>query len=118
LDEVVQVPSKFGMMKIDVEGHELEVLEGARLLFENGGVRDCIFEEHHAYPTPVCNWFEAMGYRVFRLDRTFFKPTLLPPDSPIPRTHWTATNFLATNDPQRAQSLFSARGWNCLKYER
>lgn len=107
--------SKIGVMKMDVEGFELEVLRGAESVFASHRVRDCVFEEHNTYPTPVSDWFEKHGYQIFRLDRSFFRPLLLPPDSPIPRTNWTATNYLATINPKRCEERFAANGWQCLR---
>jgi FkbM family methyltransferase len=114
LDQLLSNGETIGVIKIDVEGFELEVLKGASRLFQEKRVRDCVFEEHLAYPTPVCNWFEEMGYQVFRLHRSLFRPRLLQPDSSIPRTKWNATSFLATTDPQRAIARFHASGWHCL----
>ena len=115
LDAQLKDNDFIGVMKIDVEGFEHEVLRGAEKTFANRRVRDCVFEEHQAYPTQVSRWFESHGYRVFRLDRSFTRPHLLPPDSPVPRTAWTATNFLATIDPDRTQQRFSKSNWGCLK---
>ena len=104
-----------GVMKIDVEGFELEVFAGGRELFENKCIRDCVFEEHGVYPTPVTEWFLERGYKVYRIDRSFGKPLLLDPTDSKLRTNWTASNYLATTDSARAVKLFAKGGWNCLK---
>ena len=114
LDSQMAGRASIGVMKIDVEGFELDVLSGALKLFDEKRVRDCVFEEHRPFPTPVTEWLRSRGYTVFRIDRQFAGPRLLPPDSAIPRNHWTATNFLATSDPLRAQQIFASRGWRCL----
>lgn len=114
LDAQMADRGAIGVMKIDVEGFELDVLLGASQLFGEKRIRDCVFEEHRSFPTPVTDWFQARGYALFRIDRQFSGPRLLPPDSTIPRNYWTATNFLATSDPLRAQHVFSKRGWRCL----
>lgn len=103
-----------GVLKIDVEGFELEVLRGGQSLFERREIRDCVFEEHGTYPTPVTDWFLEQGYTLFRIDRSFWKPILLDPVSSSYRTNWTASNYLATIDPARAKKLFEIRGWGCL----
>ena len=115
LDSRLQAGESIGVMKLDVEGFELEVLKGAEKSFNEKTIRDCVFEEHELYPTPVTNWFESKGYEVFRLDRSFWGPQLLPGNSLRPRTNWTATNFLATADPQRVRQRFAASGWQCLR---
>ncbi len=115
LDAQMVGQSSIGVMKIDVEGFELDVLSGAIQLFTEKRVRDCVFEEHRPFPTPVTDWLQSRGYALFRIDRQFAGPRLLPPNSAIPRNHWTATNFLATNEPARAQQIFAAKGWRCLR---
>ena len=54
--------SKIGVMKIDVEGFELEVLRGGESVFASHRIRDIVFEEHNNYPTPVSEWLESHGY--------------------------------------------------------
>lgn len=115
LDSVIADTDRIGVMKMDVEGFELDVLRGAERLFAERRVRDCVFEEHNLYPTPVTNWFESHGYTVFRLDRRFSGLVVLPPDSQSPRTYWTATSFVATSDPRRLQDRLSDSGWHCLR---
>ena len=107
--------SDIGVMKIDVEGFELQVLAGGNSLFEGRRIRDCVFEEHGTYPTSVTEWFVERGYTVFRIDRSFRKPLLLEPRDSKGRTNWTATNYLATSDWTRAKHLFAKDGWVCLK---
>jgi FkbM family methyltransferase len=104
-----------GVLKIDVEGHELQVLKGAVNLLKAGKIRDCIFEVHLEYPTPVTNFFESMGYKVFRINRSFSSPILLEPNSHISRTSWQPTNFIATVNPERVMSIFETPGWEVLK---
>jgi FkbM family methyltransferase len=114
LDSQLECNQRIGMLKIDVEGFELEVLKGASQTFAEKRVRDCVFEEHQAYPSPVTAWLEERGYQIFRLDRKLSGPRLLPADSPMARTHWTATSFLATTEPARAEAKFASLGWRCL----
>lgn len=114
LDEVFSLPEKIGILKLDVEGHELQVLKGAKSLLKQQRVRDWVFEEHGEYPTAVTRYFEEMGYRVFRIQRQFFKPVLLAPNSKVARTKWLPTSFIATQQPQRALNRFKEPGWQCL----
>jgi|UPI000369B780 FkbM family methyltransferase len=102
---------EIGVLKIDVEGHELQVLKGARKLLEQGKIRDCVFEEHREYPTPVTDFLETMGYTIFRIHRYLTKPALLSPKSKVARTHWQPTSFLATRDTERVIKRFHQPGW-------
>ena len=115
LDDLFLGSKEIGVMKLDVEGHELQVLKGAKRLFQQQKIRDCVFEEHNEYPTPVTSFFEDMGYKIFRIQRSFFKPLLLSPDSKIPRTNWEPTSFIATSNPDRVVNLFKQSGWQVFK---
>ena len=105
---------QIGVMKLDVEGHELQVLKGAKKLLQQQRIRDCVFEEHNEYPTPITTLFESMGYRVFMIHRNFAKPVILPPNSELARTNWQPTSFLATKNPERVISYFQKPGWQVL----
>lgn len=114
LDEIF--PSQeIGVVKLDVEGHEHQVIKGAINLLKQGRIRDCIFEEHREYPTPVTTLFEAMGYQVFRIKRNFKSLSLLVPNSQVARTHWLPTSFIATRNPERVILAFKEPGWQVLK---
>lgn len=115
LDELLPAPQRIGVFKLDVEGHELHVLKGARNLLQEQRIRDCVFEEHGEYPTEVTKFFENMGYSVFRIKRHFLGPVLLAPDSKVARTRWEPTSFLATQQPERAVGRLKGRGWKALK---
>lgn len=100
------------LMKLDVEGHELAVLRGApRTLAQ---LRDLVFEDFGAYPTPAMSLLEETGFQIFALYRTFFRPRLYPPDRRgMPGN--ADPNYLATRDPSRARERFAASGWNVLR---
>jgi FkbM family methyltransferase len=115
LDELFPAPDKIGLLKVDVEGHEVSVLKGAMNLLQDHRIRDCVFEEHGEYPTDVTSLFEEMGYSIFRIQRQFFGPKLLAPDSQVARTQWQPTSFLATQQPDRAINRFQKQGWQSLK---
>jgi FkbM family methyltransferase len=84
-----------GLIKIDVEGHELSVLEGTSQILGQRLVRDIVFEDFYPQPSPVSRNLQAAGYEVFALGQAWHKPTLLPPNS----SDSSVTNFLATRDP-------------------
>lgn len=109
------IDQKIGVFKLDVEGHELSVLKGAKRLLQQKEIRDCIFEEHGNYPTPTTKFLEEMGYTIFRIHRYLFGLTLLPPNSVVPKISWLPTSFLATTQAQRALDRCKPRGWNCLE---
>jgi FkbM family methyltransferase len=111
LDAFVSQFTKIGLVKIDVEGHELSVLGGATRILEQKLVRDIVFEDFHPQPSPVTARLQTAGYEVFGLFQAWLRPSLLPLNISKPYL----TNFLATRDPDRARARFEAAGWRCLR---
>ena len=107
----VQAPA---VLKIDVEGHEARVLEGASGLLSRGSVRDIVFEEHAGFPADSTRLLQAHGFTLFRLARTLLRPALVDPRGSSPDAGWQAPNFLATRDPRRARARMRELGWKCL----
>jgi FkbM family methyltransferase len=117
LDQYLPEDETAGLIKIDVEGHELAVLEGARRILAERRVRDIIFEDFARQPSPVTQRLEAAGYTVYYLRAGWSKPMLVPVAESDERL-WRnrcAPNFLATTDPERAKTRFHARGWRSLR---
>jgi FkbM family methyltransferase len=114
LDQIIPVDTRVGVMKLDIEGHELAALEGARRLFENKSVRDMVFEEHRTPPTPVTQWLEHLGYTLFFLDQPLAGPRLIPLREGNRRTRVDAPNYVATVEPQRARERLRGYGWRVL----
>jgi FkbM family methyltransferase len=109
LDEFLPGEAHVGFLKIDVEGHELKVLEGARRLIDEKRIRDIVYEDHLPQLSPVTRFLQAAGYTVFRVSETWRGPVLWDP-----REDPGALNLLATLDAERARVRFRKRGWKCL----
>jgi FkbM family methyltransferase len=115
LDDVI-AGREVGLMKIDVEGHELAALQGAGASLAEGLIRDIVFEEHSPLPSPVSSLLEGAGFTIMGLGETLLGPTLLAPGDE--RHSWDAPTYLATRDEQRTLRLMSPRGWRCLRERR
>ncbi len=71
---------EIGLLKIDAEGHDYAVLEGARGLFADQKISACVFE--YGYPwleaqhllADAARFFEAVEYSLFRLFPSFLAP--------------------------------------------
>jgi FkbM family methyltransferase len=111
LEDEIPEGTSVGVMKIDVEGHELEVLKGAGRLIGAGGVRDIVFEEHELYPSPVSDFLEAAGYSVFLIRKGLLRPNLLQANE-RPRE---LPNYLATLDVGRALRRMRSFGYRALR---
>ena len=115
LDELLD-GEKVGVLKVDVEGHELAVLEGLGECLGAGQVRDVFFEDHEPIPTPVSELLASNGYRVFSLEQKFRGVSLGPADGPAQHWYsWAAPTYLATRDPERAEKRAGTSGWHCLR---
>jgi FkbM family methyltransferase len=111
-DLFVDGPPK--LLKIDVEGHEHKVLEGAQTMLDQGQIRDVVFEEHAIYPAPSMIFLEQRGMTLFTLKHSLFGLRVHPiEEGPAPPL-WPGPNYLATLDPERALRLLRPRGWETL----
>ncbi len=111
LDEVIAGRS-VGVMKIDIEGHEIAALEGAGDSLAKGLVRDIIFEEHEPLPSPVSRMLESFGFTISGIEETLTRPVFVSDRAP---QGWDAPTYLATRDSQRTMRLMKPRGWSCLR---
>lgn len=102
-----------GVMKIDIEGHELSALQGADRAIADGRIRDVFFEEHEPLPSAVSSLLTDAGYSVFSLVERRRGVALGPIDAPPPR--WYAPTYLATLDPDRAHRRVRPDGWHSLR---
>jgi len=112
LDEILGETATIGVLKMDVQGQELNVLRGAAGLLKRHAVRDIVFEEETPYPAPTHEYLKSLGYSVFGIAETFSGVRLLlnsqsphdPELGPIP-------NYLATVDPKRAIERIKPAMW-------
>ena len=100
-----------GVLKIDVEGHEADVLRGAEGLLRERRVRDVVFEDHDPYPSEATAIVEEAGYELISLDNDLFGLRLEAPEKRGEVAAWPGPSYLATRDPQRARERLARRGW-------
>jgi FkbM family methyltransferase len=116
LDALFPSPEKFGIMKVDVEGAELETFQGASRMLSEHRVRDIVWEDHHPFPSESVELLADLGYHIFQFTKKLRGPHVWDPftardSSALP---WETTNYLATIEPERARSRLQVRGWSCL----
>ena len=115
LDAIFSAGEEFGVMKLDVEGHEYSVLKGSVDLLSGGRIRDIVFEEHNTYPNAATRLLESHGYEVFGLRKGMFGPELTPPaDLKKSLKQGEPPNYLATRDASRAARRLRPYGWRAL----
>jgi len=112
LDSLLGKDETIGVLKMDVQGHELSVLQGMTRLLQRRAVRDIVFEEEAAFPAPTHEYLKSYGYSIFGLQGTFAgvrglpdsQPAFDPESGPVP-------NYLATRDAKRALARLSPGMW-------
>jgi FkbM family methyltransferase len=114
LDEMRLDSPVIDLMKIDVEGHELEVLLGSRKLLEAGMIRDIIYEDHsRSFSSPAASLLADLSYSIFFLTRRLTGPLMASKGERYAAVQYLP-NFLATLKPDRALARFRIPGWQVL----
>lgn len=116
LDDLFPIES-FALLKIDVEGFEMEVLAGAEELLRSGRVTHIIYEDHTPGRSGLGDKLAGFGYSLFAIGHSLRGPMLLPAaaaESAID-TSWESASFLATLDPAGASRLMKNKGWRVLR---
>jgi FkbM family methyltransferase len=112
VDDVLGDKARVGVMKLDVEGHELHALRGAQAALTTGRIRDLVVEEQDEPPTPVTRLLAQHGYTLMRIGEQLRGPIVGALDDPtIAVGFGLAQSLLATLDPQRALERLKLRGW-------
>jgi FkbM family methyltransferase len=115
LDQVLPAGTQVGVCKIDVEGHELQVFQGAQSLLGRRAIRDVIFEDLDPYPSPLQRFLLGQGFTLFSIHMGWWGPRLALLDrQPRFLENREGENYLATLDPERALRRFGPRGWRAL----
>lgn len=104
-----------GVLKLDVEMHEREALEGAGSLLSRRMIRDIVFEEHEPPPTTVTELLESYGYTILGVRQGLAGPIASTPGEAYRRQMWDPPALLASIDPERARRRLKRRGWLCLR---
>ena len=103
-----------GVLKIDVEGAEPEVLRGAKHLLRDHRVRDVIFEDHEGDGSESFRILREAGYQVFSIGRTVRGLKLGAPNEKS-CAPYEAPSYLATVCPEDAVVKCESKGWRCLR---
>lgn len=113
LDQVL-AGAAAGLVKIDVEGHERQVLAGARDALAGGRIRTVVYEAYAEEARTIEADLKGFGYTVLGLGRDFFGLRLGPAGRPPDLPPYDAPSYLATRDPADAARRCAARGWHVL----
>jgi FkbM family methyltransferase len=116
LQTVIDEKLQICFLKLDVEGHELQLLEGAQKMITSGNIRDILFEDFGTLPTLLTQFLEDNGYTLYRLGDALVEggrpgPILTSVNIPDARSVREEPNYIATRDPSRVLARMSSRGW-------
>jgi FkbM family methyltransferase len=105
------------LMKVDVEGHEAEVLRGGEGLLRAGRIRNILYEDHYGARSPVHPYLAELGYTVYSLGWSTTGPVLAPLGREVAKPY-EAPSFLATLDPADTSRRLVEPGWQVLRSAR
>jgi FkbM family methyltransferase len=114
LDNFLQDKKTVGVCKIDVEGNELDVLQGAEQTLRRRGIRDIIFEDFLKKPSPVTELLSSYSFTIYELHKSWLKPCLVNLKNGRASRAGFSYNYLATLEPTRVVARFRSPGWKCL----
>ena len=115
LDNMISNDAWVGIMKIDVEGHEMDMLQGATSLLKERRIRDIVFEEKNSYPSRVTQYLEQFGYSIFSIEQGPFAVRVSPANLSASHYKYEPQNYLATLDSERALERLSKIGYQSLR---
>jgi FkbM family methyltransferase len=117
LDSVVKEHTEIGVLKMDVEEAELDILRGMSRVLAEHAVRDILFEETKSFPAPTHQYLRERGYSIFGLEESFWGVRLLPDAAPqFDPQMGPNPNYLATCDPVRAQRKLKPPVWRSFGF--
>lgn len=114
IDETIG-EKRIAVMKVDVEGSELGVLQGAYQALGHHRITHVIFEDHVGQESPVCNLLLSYGYTLFALGYSLWGPRIAPIGTQTLASPHEAPSYLATLEPEEVEVAMAPRGWKVLR---
>jgi FkbM family methyltransferase len=100
LDSLLAQHETISVVKLDLEGFELDALQGMTSLLRERRVKAIVFEEFRPYPAPTHEFLKSFGYSIFGLDYRVRGIECLPEKQPrCDPVYGPPSNYVATWDP-------------------
>ncbi len=109
------VTEDISVMKLDVEGFELQVLKGAARTLASRRIRHIVFEDHKGAQSGVMRLLAGAGYHLHSIGWSVWGPKVLPIASGSLAATYEAPSYLATIDPHEALRACASPGWRTLR---
>ena len=106
-----------GLMKVDVEGHEEQVLEGAACALHAHRIRHVLFEDHEGAGSRAMALLRAAGYEIFSIGWSMRGPVLAPAADGSLASPFEAPSYLATTETRSALEACARTGWLVLQHQ-
>ena len=103
------------VLKLDVEGEEQAVLEGAVTALKDRRLGHIIFEDHHGANSAVMSHLLSCGYTIYSIGWTLSGPSLGNPGTVSAHARYEAPSYLATLTPDVARAACTGRGFMALR---
>jgi FkbM family methyltransferase len=112
LDDVIDC-QKIDLFKLDVEGHEYQVLNGAQGLLRRGVFQHIIYEDLSGPAGDVHEFLATHGYKVYALGWHLKGPIIGGVNAVLTQAD-EPSNYVATLNPKFVEAAFARRGWTIL----
>ena len=114
LDEVLG-DAPVGVLKLDVEGFEAQVLMGSERALAGRRIKHIVFEDHSVADSEVVRILRGAGFRLFSLGWSMRGLRVAPIEVGNLSTRYEAPNFIATLEPDEVLARCRPRGWLALR---
>jgi FkbM family methyltransferase len=105
-----------GLLKLDLEGGELDALRGARRHLAEGLIRCVLFEANSSQElSEIAGYLASFGYSTRSLGQTLLGPRLSAPGEGSQLPAWQSRNHVASRSPASLDDAFGRRGWLALR---
>ena len=114
IDQVVGT-EQIAVMKLDVEGSERRVLEGAAKALSSGRITHVVFEDHAGPDSEVVRLLLSEGYEIFSIGWTLRGPRLSRRAGECLATAYEAPSYIASLAPDDVRDRCRSAGWMTLR---
>ena len=114
LDDEFDLRQRISVLKLDVEGFEKAVLEGAQSLLRGGRIDAIIFEDHDVENSGVVDLLNSYGYYTLSVGWHLTGPSAIKGVSRLAKPY-EPQNYIASQNATKVLAALKARGWRVLR---